>query len=94
AVFPSLGSYLLWNLALKRTTAANAGNYLNLIAVFTAVITVVLGQPITAPQILGGALVISGVLLTSAGGKERQRPRSSKSTSSPPSPSPAEFRPR
>ncbi|ADX73849.1 DMT family transporter [Pseudarthrobacter phenanthrenivorans] len=94
AVFPSLGSYLLWNLALKRTSAANAGNYLNLIAVFTAVITVVLGQPITVPQILGGALVISGVLLTSAGGKERQRPRSSKSTSSPPSPSPAEFRPR
>lgn len=93
ALFPSLGSYLLWNLALKRTTAANAGNYLNLIAVFTALITVALGQPITLPQILGGVLVISGVLLTSAGGP--QRPRSSKSTSSPPSPSPApEFRAR
>jgi drug/metabolite transporter (DMT)-like permease len=94
AVFPSLGSYLLWNLALKRTTAANAGNYLNLIAVFTAIITVVLGQPITVAQVLGGVLVISGVLLTSAGGKAPQRPRSSKSTSSPPSPSPTEFRPR
>lgn len=67
AVFPSLGSYLLWNLALKRTSAANAGNYLNLIAVFTAVITVLLGQPITVPQVLGGVLVISGVLLTGAG---------------------------
>lgn len=65
AVFPSLGSYLLWNLALKTTTAANAGNYLNLIAVFTAVITLLLGNPITTPQILGGILVISGVLLTS-----------------------------
>ncbi|WP_163162025.1 DMT family transporter [Arthrobacter sp. Alg241-R88] len=95
ALFPSLGSYLLWNLALKRTTAANAGNYLNLIAVFTAVITVALGQPISVPQVIGGVLVISGVLLTSAGGKAPQRPRSSKSTSSPPSPSPAaEFRPR
>ncbi|OAE02488.1 DMT family transporter [Arthrobacter sp. OY3WO11] len=95
-LFPSLGSYLLWNLALKRTTAANAGNYLNLIAVFTAIITVALGQPITVPQVLGGILVISGVLLTSTGGKAPQRPRSSKSTSSPPSPSssPAEFRPR
>jgi drug/metabolite transporter (DMT)-like permease len=93
-LFPSLGSYLLWNLALKRTTAANAGNYLNLIAVFTAVITVALGQPVTVPQVLGGILVISGVLLTSAGGKAPQRPRSSKSTSSPPSASPAEFRPR
>ncbi|TDL41806.1 DMT family transporter [Arthrobacter nitrophenolicus] len=84
AVFPSLGSYLLWNLALKRTTAANAGNYLNLIAVFTAVITVLLGQPITLAQVTGGILVISGVLLTSAG-QQPQRPRSSKSTSSPPS---------
>ncbi len=95
ALFPSLGSYLLWNLALKRTTAANAGNYLNLIAVFTAIITVILGQPITVPQVLGGVLVISGVLLTSAGGRPPQRPRSSKSTSSPPSPSPAvDFRAR
>lgn len=94
ALFPSLGSYLLWNLALKTTTAANAGNYLNLIAVFTAVITLALGQSITVPQVLGGILVISGVLLTSAG-QAPQRPRSSKSTSSPPSPSvPAEFRPR
>ncbi len=84
AVFPSLGSYLLWNLALKRTSAANAGNYLNLIAVFTAIITVLLGQPITAAQIAGGVLVISGVLLTGAG-QRPQRPRSSKSTSSPPS---------
>lgn len=90
-VFPSLGSYLLWNLALKRTTPANAGNYLNLIAVFTAIITVLLGQPITVPQILGGLLVISGVFLTSAGQRPGgpQRPRSSKSTSSSPSSSPA-----
>ena len=93
-LFPSLGSYLLWNLALKRTTAANAGNYLNLIAVFTAIITVALGQPVTVPQVLGGILVITGVLLTSAGSKAPQRPRSSKSTSSPPSASPAEFRRR
>lgn len=64
AVFPSLAAYLLWNLALKTTTAANAGNYLNLIAVFTAVITLLLGEPVTVPQILGGVLVISGVLLT------------------------------
>lgn len=75
------------------TFSINKGELLILIAVFTALITVALGQPITLPQILGGVLVISGVLLTSAGGP--QRPRSSKSTSSPPSPSPApEFRSR
>jgi drug/metabolite transporter (DMT)-like permease len=39
--------------------------------VFTAVITLLLGIPVTAPQILGGLLVISGVLL--AGMKRRPR---------------------
>lgn len=71
ALFPSFGAYLLWNLALKSTAPAVAGNYLNLIVVFTAVITLLLGVPVTAPQILGGLLVISGVLL--AGMKRRTR---------------------
>jgi drug/metabolite transporter (DMT)-like permease len=71
AVFPSLGAYLFWNLALKTTPAGTAGNYLNLIVVFTAIITVVLGKPVTLPQVLGGVLVIVGVLLTSS--KPRQR---------------------
>jgi hypothetical protein len=36
-----------------------------MIAVFTAVITVLLGRPVSGAQVLGGALVIGGVLLTS-----------------------------
>jgi drug/metabolite transporter (DMT)-like permease len=63
-IFPSLGAYLLWNVALKSTSPAAAGNYLNLIVVFTAAITLLLGIPVTVPQILGGTLVVSGVLLT------------------------------
>ncbi|WP_226761471.1 DMT family transporter [Arthrobacter sp. SO3] len=63
-VFPSLGAYLFWNLALKTTPPGTAGNYLNLIVVFTAVITVALGTPLTLVQIAGGILVIAGVLLT------------------------------
>jgi drug/metabolite transporter (DMT)-like permease len=63
-VFPSLGAYLFWNLALKTTPSGTAGNYLNLIAVFTAVITLAMGTPLTLAQIIGGALVIAGVLLT------------------------------
>jgi drug/metabolite transporter (DMT)-like permease len=64
-VFPSLGAYLLWNLALKTTAPGTAGNYLNLMVVFTAIITVLLGTTISVPQIFGGLLVIGGVLLTS-----------------------------
>lgn len=71
AVFPSLGAYLFWNLALKTTAPAAAGNYLNLMVVFTAMITVMMGTPVTALQITGGVLVVSGVLLTSL----RKRPQ-------------------
>ena len=68
-VFPSLGAYLFWNIALKTTPPGTAGNYLNLIVVFTALITVVLGTALTLVQIVGGLLVIAGVLLT---GRTRQ----------------------
>jgi drug/metabolite transporter (DMT)-like permease len=71
AVFPSLGAYLLWNLALKSTPPGTAGNYLNLIVVFTAIITVAMGTPLTAVQIVGGLMVIGGVLLTGAKGKAK-----------------------
>ena len=64
-VFPSLGAYLLWNLALKTTAPGTAGNYLNLMVVFTAAITFLLGTSISVPQILGGLFVVGGVLLTS-----------------------------
>jgi drug/metabolite transporter (DMT)-like permease len=71
AVFPSLCSYLLWNLALKTTPPGTAGNYLNLMVVFTAIITVLLGTPLTAVQIVGGLMVIAGVLLTGLKGRPR-----------------------
>lgn len=71
ALFPSLGSYLLWNLALKTTPPGTAGNYLNLMVVFTAVITVALGTPLTLVQVLGGLMVVAGVLLTGIKGQAK-----------------------
>jgi drug/metabolite transporter (DMT)-like permease len=71
AVFPSLGAYLFWNLALRSTPSGTAGNYLNLMVVFTAIITVALGTPLTLVQVIGGLMVIAGVLLT--GVKRRAR---------------------
>jgi drug/metabolite transporter (DMT)-like permease len=73
AVFPSLGAYLLWNLALKSTPPGTAGNYLNLMVVFTAAITVALGTPLTLVQVIGGLMVIAGVLLTGIKGRARQK---------------------
>lgn len=71
AVFPSLGAYLFWNLALKSTPPGTAGNYLNLMVVFTAVITVALGTALTPEQVIGGLMVVAGVLLTGLKGRPR-----------------------
>lgn len=65
AIFPSLGAYLCWNMALKTTPPGTAGNYLNLMVVFTAAITLVQGISVSLPQVFGGLLVIAGVLLAS-----------------------------
>lgn len=63
AVLPSVGSYLLWNLALRRVPPAEAGSYLNLITVFTVLISTVTGYALGAAQVVGGVLVLGGVLL-------------------------------
>ena len=69
AVFPSVLSYILWNLALAAVDPGKAGVFLNLIVVFTALATVLMGTPLTAVQIAGGALVFCGVVLSSLKGK-------------------------
>ena len=65
AIFPSVGSFIFWNSALRHIDASQAGIYLNLITVFTALLSLLLGQPITLVQIVGGILVFIGVYLSS-----------------------------
>lgn len=69
-LLPSVGSYLLWNLALRRVPPAEAGAYLNLITVFTVLISATTGYALGAAQVVGGVLVLGGVLLV------RERPAS------------------
>jgi drug/metabolite transporter (DMT)-like permease len=69
-VFPSVGAYLLWNVALRTVPASSAGVYLNLITVFTVAAGLFLGTTIGPLQVVGGAMVLGGVILTS-----RDRPR-------------------
>ncbi|NGQ94888.1 DMT family transporter [Brevibacillus sp. SYP-B805] len=64
AVFPSVGSYLLWNMAVRVTGANQAGVTLHLIPVFTALLGFALGDGVSAAQLIGGLLVCTGVLLT------------------------------
>ena len=64
ALFPSVGSFLLWNMAVLRIQASQAGIYLHLLPVFTAIFSILLGNTITLFQIVGGLLVFAGVYLT------------------------------
>lgn len=63
-VFPTVAAFVLWNTAVKDVGAARSGVFLNLLPVFTAAIGLALGGSIGLIQILGGALVITGVWLT------------------------------
>ena len=72
AIFPSVLSYLLWNRALTVLPAAGAGVFLNLIPVFTAILTALSGQVHTTAQLVGGAVVIAGVVVANAPAFRRQ----------------------
>ena len=73
AFFPSVLSYVLWNRALTVLPAGGAGVFLNLITVFTAVLTMLAGSVHTAAQFVGGAIVVVGVVLTNAPAFRRQQ---------------------
>ncbi|KIL49695.1 DMT family transporter [Jeotgalibacillus soli] len=64
-IFPSVLSFIFWNSSLRQIGAGSAGVYLNLITVFTAVLSLLLGEVITTVQVLGGLLVFTGVYITS-----------------------------
>ncbi len=60
-LFPSVCSFIFWNMSVKKVGPSHAGVYLNLITVFTAIITIILGEKIAASQAIGGVLVLFGV---------------------------------
>jgi drug/metabolite transporter (DMT)-like permease len=64
-IFPTVGSFIFWNIAVRQIGPSRSGIYLNLITVFTAILSLLLGKSITLVQILGGILVFLGVYLTS-----------------------------
>lgn len=64
-IFPSVLSFVMWNMSVKKVGAGKAGVYINLMPVFTALLGLAFGLPITGVQIVGGALVILGVYFTS-----------------------------
>lgn len=65
AVFPSVLSLVLWNVSVKKVGASTSGVYLNLLPIFTALLGLAVGVPITVATLIGGVLVVLGVTITS-----------------------------
>lgn len=63
AVFASIAGFVMWNLGVVGVGASRSGIFLNLIMVFTAIIGLFLGESVSLPQIIGGAIVFAGVYL-------------------------------
>jgi drug/metabolite transporter (DMT)-like permease len=60
-------AYIWWNVGVIQIGASRAAGFLNLIPVFTMLTGLLLGQLISAAQLLGAALVITGVVLAARG---------------------------
>jgi drug/metabolite transporter (DMT)-like permease len=60
-------AYLWWNRGLQRIGASRVAIFINAVPVFTALIGVALGQPMSVVQVVGAVLVIAGVLISSRG---------------------------
>lgn len=64
ALFGSVLAFLWWNQGVARIGATRAAIFINLVPVFTTLIGVALGQPLSVAQLAGAALVIAGVITT------------------------------
>ncbi len=63
ALGASVLAFTLWNAAVRAVGVNKASVSINLIPIYTAIFTLLLGQPFYASQFWGGLLVISGLLL-------------------------------
>ena len=62
-IFGTVGGYLLWISGVTQLGAANASLFFNFVPVFAALTAFAYGQQVTALQVLGMAIVISGLLI-------------------------------
>ncbi|GAV21739.1 DMT family transporter [Carboxydothermus pertinax] len=68
AVFPTILAFFWWNLGIKKVGAQKSALFINLIPIFTLLLSnLLLGEKITQPRLWGGLLVILGVLEGSYG---------------------------
>jgi drug/metabolite transporter (DMT)-like permease len=71
----SAAAYLLWNYALRSLDASQAASFINLIPLIgVATATLFLGETLAPGQLLGGALILAGIWLSSHAARRPPRP--------------------
>ena len=72
AVFPSVVAYLLYNRGVDLVGAARAGQFINLMPLFGAMLAVaLLGEPLRGFHLLGGGLIVAGIAAFAMAGRVR-----------------------
>lgn len=72
AVFPSVVAYLLYTRGVDLAGAARAGQFINLMPLFGAALAVLLlGEPLRAFHLIGGAFIVVGVAAFAMAGRVR-----------------------
>lgn len=61
-LFATVAGYLLWINGVRTLGASNAALFLNLVPVFSALLSELLGQPLTDIQLVGMLIVMGGLL--------------------------------
>ncbi|MHB1948747.1 MAG: DMT family transporter [Gammaproteobacteria bacterium] len=64
AIFGSVLAYLFWNYGIANLGAGQTSIFFNLVPIFTVLISILVGQPVSGLQILAGVFVILGVLIS------------------------------
>jgi drug/metabolite transporter (DMT)-like permease len=62
-VFGTVAGYLLWLNGVRHLGSANAALFFNFVPIFSVLTSYMLGQAVTELQLLGIAVVITGLLL-------------------------------
>jgi drug/metabolite transporter (DMT)-like permease len=73
SIFTSVCAFILFNISVRIVGANTASMSWNLVPIYTAIITVLLGQPLYGSQIWGGIIALTGLLLTKLGSKKVEK---------------------
>jgi drug/metabolite transporter (DMT)-like permease len=63
-IFASVCAFVLWNSSVRILGASKSSITMNLVPIYTAAITIILGGKLNSSQILGGTIVFIGMILT------------------------------